>query len=249
MPLFYDFIGSDLQVYRDPQQLTQADLQAQRDTLQQIQRLDDALRTTIASNGLASLGIPSFVGQRDALQAFDDYVTDDLERVLDILDYFDYSRVAPPGFLVADGTWFVPEAVEAFNAEEEGAAALAIDGVNSTGWRTNATPASITFRLRSYRKNVESIRLWIPANTLPTELQGLTIRAAQALNMIDEPQNVVASGLNLAHTPGKAFQVVPFDFKKRCRYIKLDIAGSNHPGGDVMIRSIEARVTTFQHSK
>lgn len=237
--------GADIDATADPVTFNVAQMQADLPKLQEVETLSDELRAVLAVQGLLGLGIPA---QSD-LASFDSLLTDEIERLQDLLDYVDYETKQETIFSVADGAWYEPEAVEAVSAEEEGAAILAIDGDNATGWRTNATPASITFRLRSYRKNVESIRLWIPALTLPTELQGLTIRASQALSQIDEPQNVVKSGLNLVHSVGAAFQEIPWDFKKRCRFIKLDIEGSNHVGGDVMIRSIEARVTTFQHSK
>ena len=246
---FYQLSGSDLLVWDDPQNITtQAEIQALIDALIPFQSLPDDSRTKInESGGVATAGVQ---GGFPSLQDFDDALTDEIERLQDIRDYYDYEAKQETLGNVRDGDWFIPEAVEAFSSELVGSeATLAIDGDNATGWEAADEPASITFRLRSYRKNVESIRLWIPNNTLKTELQGLDISAAQSLSQIDEPSNVVASGLNLAHTPGTAFQVVPFDFKKRCRYIKLSITGSNHAQNSIMIRSIEARVVVFNHDK
>jgi len=244
---FYQKSGDDLVSWDDPQNLTtQADLQARVDALTPFQGLDDGSRSLLAQGGVPGAGIP---GGFPDLASFDDFLSDEIERLRDLVDYYDYQVKQETLGNVADGAWFEPEAVEAFSSETVGGeAVLAVDGVKSTGWEPADEPASITFRLRSYRKNVESIRLWIPQNTLKTELQGLTVRAAQALSMIDEPQNVVASGLSLAHD-GTAWQVVPFDFKKRCRYIKLDIDGSNNGQNKIMVRAIEARVTTFNHEK
>lgn len=237
--------GADLEVTADPITFNVAQLQVNLPQLQEIQGLSDELRSVIAAQGLTSLGIPA----QQSLEAFDDLVTDEVERILDLVDYPTYQTKQETLGNVADGAWWEPEAVDVVSAQEIGAAALAIDGQNSTGWRTAMLPASITFRLRSYRKNVEKIRLWVPNNTPPTELQGLTVRGAQALAMIDEPQNVLVASANLSFD-GTAWHEVPFDggARKRLRYIKLDVAGSNHVS-DVMIRGIEARVTTFQHLK
>lgn len=212
--------------------------------LQQLQALPDEARGRVAAGG-----VPGFVPAQPDLASLDAWLEDEVERILDLQDYQDYSVKQETVGNVCDGDWFVPEAVEAFSSETPTfEAALAIDGVNSTGWQPLTAPASITFRLRTYRKNVESIRLWIPNNTLVTELQGLTIRAAQSLSQIDAPGNVVASDLDLSHD-GSAWQTIPWDFKKRCRYIKLDIDGSNNIANTIAVRSIEARVITFQHRK
>lgn len=212
--------------------------------LQQLQTLGDESLVLIASGG-----IPGLVPAQGSLDALKDWLDDEIDRRLDVLDYPTYGVKQETIGNVFDGAWWAPEAVEAFSSETPTfEAALAIDGVNSTGWRPLTAPASITFRLRTYRKNVESIRLWIPNNTLVTELQGLTIRAAQSLSQIDAPGNVVASDLDLSHD-GSAWQTIPWDFKKRCRYIKLDIDGSNNIANTIAVRSIEARVITFQHRK
>lgn len=233
-----------LNVWADPDTEDTTELASALAPLRQIRALPDESRGRIAAGG-----IPGFIPVQPDLATLDTWLRDEVERILDLIDYQSYQVKQETIGNVCDGAWFVPEAVEAFSSETlTFEAALAIDDVNSTGWRPLTAPASITFRLRTYRKNVESIRLWIPNNTLVTELQGLTIRAAQNLGMIDEPQNVVASRLNLSHN-GQAWQTVPWDFKKRCRYIKLDIEGSNNVANIIEVRGVEARVVTFQHSK
>lgn len=244
---FYQLVGEDLVVWDDPQNLTtQADIDARVASLTPFRDLPDDARTLLAQGGVPGAGIP---GGFPSLSDFDNFLTDEIERLQDISDYYDYSAKQETIGNVRGGSWFVPEAVEAFSSEQVGGeAALAIDGENSTGWTADAGAGSITFRLREYRKNVEKLRLWIPNNTLKTELQGLTIRAAQALSQIDESGNVMLSDLDLEHD-GTAWQDIVFPAKKRCRYIKLDMDGSNHGSNEPMIRSIEAWVTTFRHDK
>lgn len=244
---FYQKSNGDLVVWGDPQNLSeQAVLQERIDALTPFQALPDEARTLLAQGGVPGAGIP---GGFSDLASFDTWLNDELERLQDVVDYYGYQVKQETLGNVCDGDWFAFEAVEAFSSETPlFEADRVIDGENSTDWRPLTDPASITLRLRSYRKNVESIRLWIPNNTLMTELQGLTIRAAQNLGQIDEPRNVVASDLNLSYD-GAAWQTVPFDFKKRCRYIKLDITGSNHVANAIAIRNIKARVVTFNHEK
>lgn len=244
---FYQKSNGDLVVWGDPQNLSeQAVLQERIDALTPFQALPDEARTLLAQGGVPGAGIP---GGFSDLASFDTWLNDELERLQDVVDYYGYQVKQETLGNVCDGDWFAFEAVEAFSNETPlFEAGRAIDGENSTDWRPLTAPASITLRLRAYRKNVESIRLWIPNNTLMTELQGLTIRAAQNLGQIDEPRNVVASDLNLSYD-GAAWQTVPFDFKKRCRYIKLDITGSNHVANAIAIRNIKARVVTFNHDK
>lgn len=242
---FYQKVADELVSWDDPQNLTtQADIQARIDALTPFQGLADGARELLAQGGVPGAGI---AGGWPDLASFDDYLNDEIERLQDIADYYDYQVKQETIGNVADGAWWAFESVEAVSDESIGAAALAIDAENSTGWETNVLPCSITLRLRDYRKNVESIRIWCPNNTQKTFLNGVTVRAAQALNMIDDPSNVVASGVSVAHD-GQAWQEVPFDFKKRCRYVKLDITDSQH-ASNVLLRNIEARVTTFNHEK
>lgn len=246
---FYQLVGgTELVSWDDPANLSdEASVQSLIDGLKPFQDLPDASRALLAYTGLPQLGI---AGGWPDLASFDDVLDDEVDRLEDLRDYFSYDSKQETIGNVRDGAWFEPEAVEAFSAEQVGnEAALAIDGDNSTGWIGGAGAQSITFRLRSYRKNVESVRLWIPNNTLKAELQGLTIRAAEALSQIDNPSNVMnATPFDLTFS-GSAWQTVPFDRKKRCRYIKLDIAGSTHASNESMVRAIEARVVTFNHEK
>lgn len=245
---FYQKSGDDLVVWDDPQNLTtQDDIQARIDALEPFQSLEDGSRTLLAQGGVPAAGIH---GGWQTLADFDAYLLDEIERLKDVRDYYDYSTKQETIGNVADGSWWIPEAVESFSSETPvaGLASLAIDATNSTGWTPLSAPAEITFRLRSYRKNVESIRLWIPNNTLKTELQGLTVKAAQSLSQIDEPTNAMLSGLNLSFN-GAAWQELVFPQKKRCRYIKLEMTGSNHLINVIQVRSIEARVVTFNHEK
>ena len=248
---FYQLVAGTpdtIVVWDDPQNLTdQATLQAQVDALTPFQSLSDGARTLLAQGGVPGAGIP---GGFPDLQSFDDFLNDEIERIQDIIDYYGYSAKQETIANVRDGADYTPIAIESFSAETVGfEAANSIDGDNGTGWQPGAQPASITYRVRDHRKNIEAIKLWIPNNTLRTYLQGLTVRAAQSLSQIDDPGNIVVNSVNLAHTPGQALQTVTFDFKKRARYVKLDIDGSAHAQNEIEIRTFLARVTTFGHDK
>lgn len=247
--LWYQLGGpGQINVYSDPQVLNQANLQTELATFQAIQGLDDQFRTWIASSGLAAAGIP---GGFPDLQSFDDFLDDEVDRLADVLDYFDY-EARQESITVRDGDWFVPEAVESVSDEfNENVAARSIDGDNATWWQSNATgERSIVYRVRSYRKRMSEIRLRISgAGEGRTQLQGLTVRASAALGQIDAPGNVMASGVDLSHD-GDAWLEVAFASPKRARFIKLETSGSLHSNPDqVRIREIQVRVGVTNHDK
>ena len=247
---FYQLSGSDLLVWDDPQNLsTQAEIQSRIDALTPFQQLADGSRELLAQGGVPGAGIP---GGFSDLASFDTWLTDEIERLQDIRDYYDYSTKQETIGNVRDGAWWTPEAVESVSDEGVSPAVNALDGVGSTFWETDQAPASIIFRLRSYRKNVESIRLWTPNNMLKTFLNGITVRASQGLGMIDDASNVMASNISIQND-GDAWSDIVFanpnnpTGRKRCRYIKLDIPGSQHAQDVIQIRRIEARVVIFNH--
>ncbi len=259
---YYDPIngGVDLQIWKDPQVLSRADLEAERDTLLSVQGLSDALRTTIAQSGLSAIGLPSFAGSETTLADFDSYIDDELDRLRDTLDVFDYES-GSASISIRTGDWFLPEAVEDVSAEESGnEAGFAIDAVgggdpdpndplSSTFWQSNAAGLRvITFRLRSYTKRVEGIRLRTNAGDARSQLQGLTVKASNSLNLIDDPSNTQVTGVNVDDLTAPWYQI---DFvKARCRYIRLECSTSAHTNPDhVRIRTIQARVGIINHDK
>lgn len=271
--IFYDIIngGLTLAQYCDAQQVQRADLETERDQLLEVASWSDTTRTLIAQNGLPSIGLPNFVGQPDPLAAFDTYIDAELDRIRDILDYFDYEKDAPPIGNVVSGDWFLPEAVESFTDETVGGeAANAIDAVNGgdpdpndpesrTYWQSESSGTrQITVRLRSYTKRVEGIRLRTNNGDLRAALQGLTVRASNALAMIDDPDNIQRSGINIDGLPAsragtpKTNPWTEINFvKAKCRYIKLEMTGGLRVASldTVRIRSLQVRVGVTNHDK
>lgn len=265
--IFYDPIlsGTAMQIYKDPQVITKVDFEAARDDLINIQAIPQSLREDLALQGVTAgfVVIPGFPTpdpeqpEKTPLELFDEYVDAELDRVSDILDYFDYES-GTAGFSVRTGDWFLPEAVEDVSDEDVGQeATLAIDAVgggdpdpndplNTTYW-SSSTPGLrvITFRLRSYTKRCEGIRLRTNNGDTRAQLQGLTVKASNSLGQIDAPENLEASGVNVDDAAGW-FEI---NFVKvKCRYIRLEASTSAF--GDVLrIRSIQARVGITNHDK
>ena len=247
--LFYQNAGGgNLNVYDDPQVLVQSDLQAQDTALDEIIALSDTLRTFLAQGGIPGLGIP---GGFSDLASFDSYLEDESERIKDILDYFDYgTRVE--NLTVRDGEWVVPEALESVSDEAPGEEGTkSIDGDNGTWWQSNASGTrTIVFRVKSYKKKFEQIRLRISnANEDRAELQNVTVKAAAALVNIDDAGNTIGTGVNFDHGGDNWMEYV-FPTKKRARYLKLEIPGSLHSNPDqVRIREIQVFTGIHNHDK
>lgn len=259
--LYYDPIngGVDLQVWKDPQVVTRESLEDERDALLNIQGLSDELREIIAANGLSSIGLPSFIGVPEPLTSFDQYIEDELDRLRDVLDYFEYES-GQADFSIRTGDWFLPEAVESFT-DDNGSDVVtnAIDAANggdpdpndpenSTFWQSEISGTrQITFRLRDYSKRVEGIRLRTNNGDTRSQLQDLTVRASNALGMIDDPGNIMVSGVNVNDARGW-FEI---NFTKhKCRYIKIEAATSNFGTPDVLrIRSMQVRVGITNHDR
>lgn len=269
--LFYDTIsgGTILVQYDDGQQIQKIDLEAARDDLVEIQALSSGLREDMAQQGFtvsAGISIPAFTNQDPEqptltqLELFDARVQEELDIILDKLDYFDYAKGAPPiGNVVLDD-YFLPEAVEDVSDELVGSeAVLAIDAVNggdpdpndplnTTYWQSEISGLRvITFRIRSYTKRVEGIRLRTNNGDGRAQLQNLTVKAANMLGQIDAPGNVMASGINLDDAAG--WFDIPF-MKPGARYIRLEASTSAHTNPDhLRIRSIQVRVGVTNHDK
>lgn len=260
--LFYDTQdgGLTLVAYDDGQRLPREDLELQRDALLDVANLTDELRTLIAANGLPSIGLPSFAGQADPLVAFDAYVDDELDRLFDILDYFDYEKDAPPIGNVVSADWFLPEAVEDFTDDNGvdviGNAIDAVNGgdpdpndpLNQTYWQSESSGLRVvTFRIRSYSKRIEGIRLRTNSGDARSQLQGLTVKCANVLGQLDDPENEMATGINLDDAAGW-FEI---NFvKPKGRYVRLEASTSAHTSPDVLrIRSLQVRVGVTNHDK
>lgn len=215
--LFYQLGGPGLlNVFEDPQVEDQAALQTLLPKLQEIQALSDELRADIAFNGIPSLNLS---GAPD-LATFDDLLTDEVERVQDILDYFDYDTRAE-SLTVRDGAWITPEAVESVSHEETGnEATLSIDNDFGSWWQSNDSGVrTIVYRVRGYRKRITGFRVRVPTPAdLRSQLQNVTVSAAAARSQINEPSNVLETGINIVEL-GSAWVEHTLAQAKRARFL------------------------------
>lgn len=239
--------GTQLNVYDDPQVLIQGDLEDQLPSLQEIAALSDETRTFIASSGLASLGLQP----QNSLADFDDVVNDEIERLQDILDYFDYESKVE-NLTVRDGEWIVPVALESVSHEEVGSEGiLSIDGDNGTWWQSETSGTrTIVYRIQDWRKTCEKIRLRISnSGEGRVQLQNVTIKASQNINLIDDPGNVIDTEIDFVWG-GSNWMEHTFTNKKRAKYLKLEVATSLHSNADhVRIREIQVRTGITNHDK
>lgn len=246
--LFYQNAGAGfLNVYEDPLLEDEAALTALLPQLQEVQALSDSLRGVIAQGGIPQLGLAS----AGSLEAFDDALVDEIERVQDILDYFSYeTRVE--NLTVRDGLWITPVALESVSDEnvgEEGV--LAVDQDFGTWWQSDASGLrSIVFRVRDHRKMVEGLRLRCPSTDERCQLQGVTVRGAAALALIDDPGNVLDTNVDFTYA-GNIWIEHTLAQKKRLRYLKLDVSQSLESSGtdSLRIREIEVRAGITNHYK
>lgn len=245
---FYQKSNGDLAVWTDPQIVSQSELQTNLPVFQELRALSDEARTQLAISGMTSIGVPSF----GSLQELDDWLDDEIDRILDVLDYFDYTTSPETISAVFQGAWFTPEFVESASHEEVGnPKENAIDGDFGNWWQSDQSGTrSIVFRLRSYSKKLEKIRLRSPVTDLRTQLQGVTIKASKALGMIDDPGNVLETDVDFTYIDNVWLEHTLATIKSNARYIKLEVASSLFVASpeQVRIRGIEAWVGIINHA-
>lgn len=227
--------GTDLGIFDDPGIFNKTtDLGLLAD-VEEIQALADSIRTLLAT----CAGI--------SLADYDTILADKFDMLSERLDYYDYSTVVK-NTTVMDGAWFTPILVDSFCGEDgANVADNSIDGTNNTNWRHNFNHRhSIVYELRGYPKKIEKIRFRYGAGLLNREqLSNLDVRAARELSNIDEPSNLLESGINITWPlVGNVFVEHTLATKKnQGRYIKLEFdtaQGSN----DMQMREFAVWVTT-----
>ena len=235
---FYEPVGggTTLNLFIDPEQFTEAGDQVDLNLILEFQALTDTARAEVA----ACRGFPD-------LQSFDADLQDREWELRDRLDYYSYGN-RQENITVRDGTWFSPEAVEAFCGEDvSDPAADSIDGDTNTFWRHGVDERhSITYRIRSYPKRFQRIRFrYGVAESARERLTNLDVRVSRDLSEIDEPRNLRESGINIVWpTPGGVWveHVLP-ERVSQARYVKLefDVAAGSGQG---QVREFEVFVET-----
>lgn len=256
----YDDVAGTIEVINENQVLPLADMAVQLAAFRQVRQFDDATREKLA------LGAPGFFiaqGQFSGLADLDQFLDDEIERFANLLDLTSYAKAPFTIGGTADHDWFIPEAIESFTDETVGGEAVnAIDAVgrgspdpndpeNSTYWQSESTGVrQLTLRLRDYSKKVEGIRLRVNASDGRAALQDVTIKCSNGLGMIDDPSNVVATGIAFDNVGQAMVEYIFPSPKYRCRYIKIEASQSAHSRPDELrIRSFQARVGVINFDK
>lgn len=236
--------GAELQAWNDPQVLTRTSIEDSLAGLQTFRQIAPEARTLLALGGVPGAGIRG--GWAD-LASFDSYLDDEIDRLADLLDVFDYDS-RTESITVRDGANFSPS-IESVSSEEIGfEGALAVDGDNASWWQTNTAPASIVVRVRDHRKMITGVRLRTTAGDLRAQLQGVAISVSGGVAAIDDPGNVIESGIDFTYA-GDPWIEHTLASKKRGRYVKLDIGGSLHGSNAIRVRELEVRVGITNHEK
>lgn len=228
--------GSDLGIFDDPPLFNKAaDIAILADVVEK-QALSSTIRTLIANCG--SLLLADY----DLLLA--DLFDDLSERI----DYYDYGTDVE-NTTVMTGAWFSPIAITAFGSEDPTFPATnTIDGDLSSQWRHEVVEThTMTWELRAYPKKIEKMRFrYGNGENVREQLENITIRSSKNLNKIDDPGNIIATGVNPVWPIGQGNTWVEVEWptkKNRGRFIKIEFEtahGNNH----ARIREVEFWVTT-----
>lgn len=230
--------GTELSVVRDRMTFVKATDQANLDIITDLQALPQATREFLA-------------GGAQNLTDYDAGLEDDEFVLRDRLDYYDYTTRQDTK-TVADGEWFTPDSVESFCGEEVGQeASRMVDNNDATFWRhaTNETHI-LTFLLRGYPKKIERIRFRYGAGESARErLNDITVKAAKGLANLDNPENTLETGINIAWPTGAGLTWVEHTLaskKLKARYVKIEIGNTDNGSNQAQIREFQVWVATRQ---
>lgn len=226
--------GTELQLYIDPQVFTEVEDTAALVAVRELLALD-----TLTDEAKAELQLTE--------ERFDLW-RDQEDEVADRLDYYNYGdRVE--NITVRDGAWFSPDSVESF-CGESGANVVgnSIDGVNTTFWRHAVDERhSVIYKLRDHSKKISKVRFRYNSTEPITErLSNLDVHAAKALANIDEPENILETGINITWPIGQGSIWVEHVLalkKNKARYVKL-LFDSAHASNTSQVREFEVWVET-----
>ncbi len=232
--------GTKLELFIDPGLFTQASDLDRKSDIEIIQGLPDDLRIVFA----LSTGFTNLVD-------YDDTLSDEMDEVLDRLDYYTYDNRVE-NLTVRDGAWFVPEALAPVSPAADGFTGAnppenSIDGNNSSVWRNNVNQRHfIAYQLRSYPKRFRKFRFRFQTlGPLREQLTNITVKASNGIGNLDDPGNVVVTGLN-PDWPSPAGGWVEVDLGvviAKKKFIKLEFDTAD-PNNDGQIREFQVRVET-----
>lgn len=234
----WEKIGTtDTKLWKDPTIYTKADIPGDITTLEAILALSDDAKTWIISQSRTLY---------QSISDFNDAVQDEVDKLKDILDYFDYVTKNTT-ITNYDGMWMTPEAVESVCGEDTGQeATLSIDGTNSTYWEHDVNEAhEIVYRIRPYLKKCSKIRLRLPT-AVKAKLHNLTVHAAQSISGLSNNDNKVIDDISPVWIE-QSWNEFVFDFKRRAKYLKLSGFGSENANDYIRIYEIDVWVETHEY--
>ena len=237
--LYQDVVGgNDLNLFIDPQAFNKTIDTNQLSIITELQSLSDDARTEFA----LCKGSGSLVD-------FDSQLQDEEWEIRDRLDYYSLYSNRVQNITVRDGAWFTPDSVDSF-CGESGANVVgnSIDGSNSTFWRHSVDERhSVIYLLRGYPKKVSKIRFRYNSTEPVTEqLSNLDVHAAKNLVNIDDAENILETGINIAWPVGQGSVFVEHTLaqkKNKARYIKL-LFDTAHASNTSQIREFSVFVET-----
>lgn len=229
--------GEELGLLDDPTIFIRVDDVAELANIVEIQSATDNVRAYIAS-----------ILNAESLEEYDAFLEGEFDKLSDRIDYYSYDT-AIQNTTYYQGAWFSPDSIQSVLGEDVGNEAVnAIDGNTTTFWRDSTNHQHvIIFKLRDYPKKISKIRFFYAvAEPARERLNNMDVHASAGIGNIDEPENILETGINIAWpTPGGVFVEHTLANKKpRARYIKLVIDDTDNGNNQAQIREFEVWVET-----
>lgn len=229
--------STELNLFIDPTLYIETEDEDNLADLQSLQACDDFVRQQLAEFSI----FPT-------LETYDADIQDQVHDIQDRLDYYSYdTRVQ--NLTVADGAWYSPIAVESVLGEDLGDEAVdSINGNQSDFWRDSTNHQhEIIYELRGYPKKISKIRFFYGSGESARErLNNMDVHAARSVVNLDEPENILETGINISWpTPGGVWVEHTLASKKnKARFIKLVIDDTDNGANHCQIREFEVWVET-----
>jgi len=230
------------------EEIIKDDLIGDINELKELEALSEGTKEQLLNNAPELAGSTPDIN-KTLVENFDTAVKKKREKFQDLLDYWDYDRLPASGIEQIQASWAdlgklaqgSGAVVQSVCGEEVGLEAIrALDGATGSHWEHDADERhSITIDL-TYPKTFDGVRLWIPNATPRFDLNDVVIRCSASLGAIDNPENIISSGVAFSGD-GVWSEHIFAGGKKRARYIKLDNMDSAHSSNAIRVREIEVR--------
>ncbi len=229
---YYEPVADDLKLWADPAVFVRADLEDELAATEEIMALSDDARTLLAGPG--------------GLEAYDESLELNKERLSNLIDFFDYSNTVL-NLNVKDGAWFTPVAIESVCGEDTGQEAiLTIDGQTNTYWEHDVDEQhNIIWQLRDYTKRIVKLQVRVGGSGRNL-LTGLDVHIADNVADLSNVGSRVIENGSLT-VPNSWEELTWGPSKKNGKYIKFADFQSQHANNYVRIQEIQAWVTTVEY--